>query len=315
MSGHDDNRTPAWMQRKERGSLFWLRFMQRLSLLAGRPATRPIVYCIALYFLCAVAPARAALRGYLPRVLGRPASWRDLYRHILSFASTIHDRTFLVADRFDAFSIRNVGVEAIHERHARDGGFLLFGAHLGSFEVMRSQARQRPDLKVCMAMFPDNAQHINAALAALNPAAMANLIPLGRLDSMLMVHNRLQEGSMVGILADRASGEDASFETLDFLGSPAHFPTGPFRMAAMLRQPVYFMAGLYKGGNRYELVFEPIADFSEVGPKTRDAAIRAAVTSYARTLERHCRAAPYNWFNFYDFWESARADAVPTSAP
>lgn len=306
---------PAWMQHEERGSLFWLRFMQKLSLLVGRPATRPIVYCIALYFLCAVAPARAALRAYLPRVLGRPAGWCDLYRHILSFASTIHDRTFLVADRFDAFSIRNHGVETIHELHLRNGGFLLFGAHLGSFEVMRSQARQRPDLKVCMAMFPDNAQRINAALAALNPAAMADLIPLGRLDSMLKVHNRLQEGAMIGILADRASGEDAGFASIDFLGSPARFPTGPFRMAAMLRQPVYFMAGLYQGGDRYELVFEPIADFSEIGPKDRDAAIREAMTRYASVLERHCRAAPYNWFNFYDFWESARADAVPTSAP
>lgn len=304
---------PAWLQQQERGSQSLLRLMQRLSLLIGRRATRPLVYLIALYFVCAVRPARQALRAYLPRVLGRPARWLDLYRQILAFASTIHDRTFLIADRFQDFDIRTRGVGQIHEHHARAGGFLLFGAHLGSFEVMRSQARQRPDLKLCMAMFADNAQRIHASLAALNPAAQDDIIPLGRLDSMLAVRDRLLDGAMIGILADRAAGED-TYQTVNFLGSPAHFPTGPFRMAAMLRQPVYFMAGLYRGGKRYELCFEPLADFSEVDRGGREAAIRAAVVSYVAILERHCRDAPDNWFNFYDFWESARAETVSPPA-
>ena len=110
---------------------------------------------------------------------------------------------------------------------------------------------------------------------------------------------------MVGILADRATGTDA-YQTVSFLGAPAHFPSGPFRMAAMLRQPVFFMAGLYLGGNRYDVHFEQIADFSSIDRGERDAAIRVAVEKYVATLERHCRAQPYNWFNFYDFWKSAR---------
>jgi predicted LPLAT superfamily acyltransferase len=72
------------------------------------------------------------------------------------------------------------------------------------------------------------------------------------------------------------------------------------RMAALLRCPVVFMAGLYLGGNRYALRFEPIADFSS-SPPTPEAALAA----YVACLERHCRAAPYNWFNFYDFWAPA----------
>ena len=31
---------------------------------------------------------------------------------------------------------------------------------------------------------------------------------------------------------------------------------------------------------------------------------------YAARLEQHCRAAPFNWFNFYDFW-----GAPPGSPP
>jgi len=71
----------------------------------------------------------------------------------------------------------------------------------------------------------------------------------------------------------------------------------------MLRRPVFFMTGLYLGGNRYRIHFEPLADFSQVERADRDVAIRAAIDRYASRLEYYCRLAPYNWFNFIDFWQ------------
>ena len=88
-----------------------------------------------------------------------------------------------------------------------------------------------------------------------------------------------------------------------FLGAPASFPLGPFRMAAMLRRPVFFMTGVYLGGNRYQIHFEPLADFSTTPRAGRDAAIAAAQQAYAARLSHFCRIAPYNWFNFFDFWQ------------
>jgi predicted LPLAT superfamily acyltransferase len=64
------------------------------------------------------------------------------------------------------------------------------------------------------------------------------------------------------------------------------------------------MVGLYCGGNRYHVVFEPIADFSAATPKSRDAVVRAAVERYAALLDQYCRSYPYNWFNFFDFWRA-----------
>jgi predicted LPLAT superfamily acyltransferase len=76
---------------------------------------------------------------------------------------------------------------------------------------------------------------------------------------------------------------------------------GPMRMACALRSRVLFMAGLYRGGNRYEIHFEPLVDFSG-DPGKRDERIEAGVRAYAGRLERFARAAPYDWFNFHDFW-------------
>ena len=179
------------------------------------------------------------------------------------------------------------------------------GAHMGSFEVTRALGRRQPGLHVAMAMFEDNARRINAVLAAINPDLALEIIPLGSVASMLKLQARLDAGAFVGMLGDRTFGVDRA-ECIVFLGAPARFPTSAMRAAATLRGPVIFMAGLYRGGNRYHIVFEEIADFTATTAKDRDAAVRVAMLRYAAALERYCRSDPYNWFNFFDFWQAPK---------
>jgi predicted LPLAT superfamily acyltransferase len=129
---------------------------------------------------------------------------------------------------------------------------------------------------------------------------------------MLKVRERLDEGGVVGMLADRTPGNDTLYP-VQILGTNANLPSGPFRMAALLRRPVVFMTGLYLGGNRYAIHFDLLADFSAVAPNQRDAALEAAITRYAALLDQYCRKAPYNWFNFFDFWQSAPTTTPPKS--
>ena len=100
----------------------------------------------------------------------------------------------------------------------------------------------------------------------------------------------------------------------DKIAATAELPLGPFRMAAIMKCPVLFMAGLYRGGNRYDIHFETRADFSAVAPRGRTAAVHEAMTRYAALLEEHCRMAPYNWFNFFDFWQAPAPRAASPSA-
>lgn len=293
-----------WAQRPERSNMLLLRVMAWISLRLGRPAGRLVLHLITTYFVLFTPSARRASRAYLGRALGRPARLADGYRHVHCFASTIHDRLYLLKDRFDLFDIRIEGEPLIEEVVASGRGALLFGAHLGSFEVIRAVGRHQPDLRIALAMYEDNARRINTLLAAINPAARPEVIALGRLDAMLKVRARLAQGALVGVLADR-SLESEDRVSLPLLGSPAALPAGPFRMAAMLEARVVFMAGLYHGGNRYTIRFLPIADFAGVARDGREAAIAAAMRRYADALETCCREAPSNWFNFFDFWGDA----------
>ncbi|WP_354003652.1 LpxL/LpxP family acyltransferase [Ramlibacter aurantiacus] len=320
MSGSRREAAPSnWASQSERGSLALIRAMRWIAVALGRPVARALLHPIAAYFLLFGGPATRASAAYLRRVLGRRPGWRERYRHIHRFAATVLDRVYLLREEGRGFEVEVSGADALDQVLAHGRGALLIGAHLGSFEALRALGRSRRGLRVAMCMYEHNARKINAVLQAIAPQAELRVIGLGRLESMLELRDWLQAGGVAGVLADRGlpAGMSAGRSrnvSVPFLGSPALFPDGPFRLAAMLRCPVVFMAGLYEGGARYHLQFDELADFSAVaaGP-AREAAIEQALRHYAAVLERQCRRSPYNWFNFYDFWAGAR-DAKPVAA-
>jgi predicted LPLAT superfamily acyltransferase len=283
--------------------------MRWVAVHAGRSVARWTLHPITLYFLLMNHTARRASNQYLARALGRPVGWADVYRHIHCFAATVLDRVYFLQERCNQFEIHSTGADLIHSAMDRHDGVMLMGAHLGSFEALRSVAQMRGG-QVAMLMYEDNARQINASLAAVAPTAQLHTIALGRPGAMLALKNWLDAGNFAGLLADRRLASSATKTSkraatveLAFLGQPAHFSDGPFRLSAMLRRQVIFMAGLYMGGNRYELRFSELADFRNLAPGTDlDAQVRDALQRYVTLLEALCVEAPCNWFNFFDFW-------------
>jgi predicted LPLAT superfamily acyltransferase len=305
-------RKADWIGHRERGSIALLRIMAFVSLHLGRTLSRIPLYGIAIYSFVFAPTARRHSRHYLRLALGREPSARDRFRQILSFATTIHDRVYLINQQFEIFNITLEGETLLLAQSDSGRGALLMGAHMGSFEVMHSLGRRRRGLKVAMAMYEENARKINRALAAINPQLKSDIVSLGRIDAMLNIAERLDRGAFVGVLGDRTLGREP-VQPVTLLGERAYLPTGPMRAAAILRCPVFFMAGLYRGKNNYHVVFEPVADFSSTPAGVRSVAVRSAIERYAAVLDRYCRSHPYNWFNFYDFWrtESLSADILP----
>ena len=296
-----------WSRTPERSNALALRAMCAFALVCGRRAARWILVPITLYFfITATAPRRHAQR-YLGRALGRPAGWRDTWRLFFSFASTILDRVYLLRNRLDLFDLTVDGGELVTAIAAAGRGAFLVGAHVGSFEALHAAGRSQAGLRVAMVMYPDNARMISQALAAIAPDAKPDIIALGRVDAMLRIRDWLDGGGFAGLLADRTlpgmSARTGSV-TVPFLGRDAVFPDGPFRLAALLRRRVVFMAGVYEGGATYRVRFEALADFTtgDVDTAARERRIRDAIAAYAARLEALCRERPYNWFNFHDFW-------------
>jgi predicted LPLAT superfamily acyltransferase len=290
-----------WAGARERGSAVLFAIMVFLSLALGRTVARGLLRGIAAYYFLFAPRARRFAREYLRRALGREPSAGDVYRQVFTFAATLLDRLYLAKGRCELFDITIEGEPLLRSIVEHGHGAFLLGAHLGSFQITGAIGRRQPGLRVAMAMYEDTASKLRALTTVANSANAPEIIPLGHLEAMLRIRDSLEAGSFVGMLADRTIGE-APAQRVSFLGKPALFPSGPMRVAAALRRPVFFMAGLYRGANRYHIVFRELADFSSVARGARETEVQQAVCRYVSLLEEYCRSDPYNWFNFYDFW-------------
>jgi predicted LPLAT superfamily acyltransferase len=290
-----------WATRAERGHALVIRCSVWLALALGRPTAWFLLHAVSLYFLAVSATDRAASRLYLRKVLGREPGLADVFRHFHSFATTILDRAYLLNGQYGRYDVHAHGEEIVAGMLARGEGCLLLGAHVGSFEIVRFLGHAARAPRVSLVMYEQGTRTLNAALNAINPNLAMRVIALGRIDSMLQLEHALADGEFVGILGDRIIGNESTV-TVPFLGAPARFPDGAFRIAALLQRPMVLMLGLHRGGSRYDIHFETLADFSQVDRAQRDVAIEDALRKYVGRLEHYCRLAPYNWFNFYDYW-------------
>ena len=298
---------PAWAHRRERGSLLALRFMAWVAVTLGRPVARLLLHPITVYFLLFGVSARRHSARYLGRALGRPATGRDQYRHFHAFASTVLDRVYFVRGQTDAFDLTMHGDAGCDDTLASGKGGFLIGAHLGSFESLHAAGKSFPGMQVTMVMYPDNARKIHGVLQAMAPDFKLAVIAIGNPGSTLAIRDALDAGHLVGLLGDRYLGAESARSPgieIPFLGVPALFSDGPLRLALLLRRRVIFMVGLFLGGKRYDVRFETLADFRNppADPAAREKLVRDTLHAYVARLEALCREAPYNWFNFYDYW-------------
>lgn len=305
--GNERAAADDWATTQERSNALLVRLMAWIATTLGRRVARWFLHPIALYFVLFARDARRQSARYLQRVLGRPARFAELYRHVHCFAATVLDRVYFVRDEMGLFDIREQGTELLDSVLAEGRGAVLLGAHIGSFEALHASGQRHPNLRVAMVMYPHNARKIHGVLQALAPHAPLRIIPIGRSGSTLAIRDWLDGGGAAGLLGDRflRSGQGRSgIAVLPFLGADAPFSEGPLRLAMLLRRQVLFMSALYRGGNRYDVRFETLADF-RVAPGSaaeREAALRCALRAYVAQLEALCHEAPYNWFNFHDFW-------------
>ncbi len=293
--------TSGWLAQREHSTAAAIKLIRWIALRLGRRPARALLYPISLYYLVKASSARHHSRRFLGRVLGRPARLTDVIRHIHSFSSVILDRVFLLSGREDQLAITVHGVEHLDRAQSLGRGVLLVGSHLGSFEVLRTLAITRKHYPIKVLMHSAHNALISRLLEELNPQVAASVIDVDKPDALLEAHDALAGGALVGLLADRAVNDRAMLHC-PFLGDPAPLPTGPMRFAAVTGAPMVLFFGLYDGGNRYRIVFEPLSDGGDIPRADRPAWVATQTRAFAARLEHHARQAPFNWFNFYDFW-------------
>jgi predicted LPLAT superfamily acyltransferase len=293
-----------WVNLPERGTPGSLGIIAWIAERVGRTLARLLLIPITIYFLVTAHTARRASREFLKRARGRSAHWWNALRHFRYFATTILDRVYLLRGEFDRFSITIYGKEALDRQNENGKGCILLGSHLGSFEVLRALGVTRGGFSLKVLMNTSHNQNISKFFDGLNPTVAGTVIAPDRPDTLIRARESLDAGCFVGMLGDRVFGADKTTRC-QFLGMPATLPAGPMLLASVMHCPVILFFGLYRGANRYDIYFEHFADEIALNREHRAEEIQSWMQRYVARLEHYARLAPYNWFNFYSFWDSA----------
>jgi predicted LPLAT superfamily acyltransferase len=291
-----------WATLPERGTSASVRALAWIALHTGRRVARLLLHPITLYFFITAHAARRMSYEYLHRVRGRAARWWHVLRHFHCFAATILDRVYLLRGDFKHFRVTVHGKELLQEQIEAGKGGVLLGSHLGSFEVLRALGVMRRSFPLKVLMDTRHNQNITRFFDALNPVIAGTVIEPDRPDTLIRVKESLDAGYFIGMLGDRVFGADKTTRC-EFLGAPATFPAGPVLLAATMHCPVFLFFGVYRGGNRYEIYFEHFADEIRLDRDRRAEDVQLWMQRYAARLAHYAHLAPYNWFNFYSFWD------------
>ena len=298
-----------WAEIGETTSVTGIRLLCAIYRLLGRRAFRicalPAVYAHWLFN----APARRASLQYLRRlyvhsgVFARPPGWRESLRHFRVFADTLLDKILALGGQYPPDKVQVSRDNML--RLLREGrGAVIITAHIGCLELCQAWAEKTPGFRMTALVHTRHAEQFNRLLARLPGDGKIRLMQVEAMDMTVAVQlgERVARGEFIAITGDRMPPQSGRHVFAEFLGRPAPFPIGPYVLAAALRCPLATMACVHDGGG-YALRFETFAERVELPRAARDAALARYAAQFARWLEAQLRLRPYDWFNFFAFWD------------
>ncbi|MGF6790677.1 glycosyltransferase family 2 protein [Paraburkholderia sp. 35.1] len=314
----DEARPEAWWRIAERGSRLGMSLLALSCKLFGRRFTALWLHPVVAYFLLTGRAARAASDNYFAHLSAvapsadtpRPG-WLSAYRHMLAFAQSGFDKLAAWTGRVDDTDVTFDDPAAFEALIASGKGALVIGAHLGNLEMMRALAIRGKHAKVTAVVYTGHARRFNEVLASSNRDFARHLLEVGDFgpETAVLMQQRIDAGELLVIVGDRVPAREAGRTTdAQFLGASAPFAQGPYVLAHALGCPVYLFFCL-KERDGYRMYFEPFAERIELPRRERAQHLAAWAQRYALRLEHYCRKAPYQWFNFFDFWASPERGA------
>jgi predicted LPLAT superfamily acyltransferase len=281
-----------------------------LHAVLGRRVLRVLLWPVVLFYGLTQPRARRASIDYLQRLRaahGVPAEEPGLahwLRHLMSFAETLLDKLLATSGRYPGDRVRLEGQDVVDTLLAAGQGALLVTAHVGCLELCQSLADRLPGLRLTVLVHTRHAERFQAILRRLNPANRVELLQVTDVSAATAVEleRRVRDGGFVAIAGDRVPVEGGRVARAPFLGAPASFPVGAYILANLIGCPLLFL-GCVREGSGHVVRFETLADRVQLPRATREAALQEWATLFAQRLEALLVRAPYDWFNFYSFWD------------
>jgi predicted LPLAT superfamily acyltransferase len=295
--------SPRWSGRSRGGywgNWFFIQLVKRLGL---RWAYAWLVF-VAAYFTLVNRAAYRSSAEFLGRVLGPCGGWRRpfrVYRHFLSFGVTLLDRLAVISGKAP-IECQFEGESQFREYLGRGKGIILVGAHVGSWEIGGHLLGRLGTPVNVVVLDKDEARLRHLYNDALETRTFRFLTTDGHPLRSIAIAAAVRRGEIVALLGDRTFG--GSDCAVDFLGAAARFPTGPYLLAAATGAPIFQVFAVRERLGRYRFFSFPAELVDRAVLRGGEPAVAPRVALYAQRLAEVARQYPYQWHNYYPFWES-----------
>jgi len=316
-----------WSRLNEEVAGYWqLKFLLFLFFIFPVVILRIIAFPVGFFYFLFSKRARTESKRYLqkiapllddPKMSKRCRSFFGPLRHVVSFSLAVIEKLQSWGGKYHLKGIHfhDDDIEEL-KRELEDGkgAFLVF-SHFGNTELLRGllylgRTGVSREIPVTAIMDKRVSAHFTRMLNELNPRSSMDIIDPDEINpnTAILLEDRLASGGMVLIAGDRTSSDGNNRNIpIPFLGKTAPFPSGAFYLASLLKTPVYFVFSL----RRKDLTLIPEYDMHvhksgvsfDCSRKERIERCAIMAKSFVSFLENYCKQQPFQWYNFFDFWQ------------
>lgn len=315
MSISTDKDSQHWASIKEAGTLSGMRFLVLLYRLLGRKIFSLAMYPVALYFVIFRGEQRRASLEFLQtHYSANKAKWSTRPHighaicHFQAFADVILDKLlgWIIPIKESEFILSKP--EIIDELMQDTRGQLIIGSHFGNLEYCRGFMQRYKNKTINILLYDKHSSNFVEIMEKENKDSRLNVFQVDEFDiqTILLLQEKIQRGEWVFIAGDRVplSGLENTV-AVNFLNKKAPLPSGPYLLAKALACPVKMMFAYRHKSVNNNIIFDvtPLTDKVILSRKERQQDIQQYAQQFAKNLEEHTLQAPYQWFNFFNFWQ------------
>lgn len=223
------------------------------------------------------------------------AAWSTYANHCL-FGTVVIDRFAMFAGKI--FDIKIEGYENYLKLSEQKEGFVILSSHIGCYEVAGYSLVAKSKRFNALVFGGEKATVMEGRQERLGQNNIRMIPVKSDMSHLFLVNEALGNHEIVSMPADRIFGASKSLE-VDFLGSKAHLPLGPFSVATMRKLDVIAVNVMRTSALGYTVYVTPISYAKEASRKVQ---MQQLADGYAAELEFRVRQYPLQWYNFFDFW-------------
>lgn len=192
--------------------------------------------------------------------------------------------------------IKVAGLEHLDRAVASGRPIVVLTGHFGNWELCSIAAALRGHSVVALARAQNTFPKLYRLLVSYRESKGCRIVHKG--GAMRQLLKALDRRELVGIVGDQATRQGVFIE---FLGRPALFATGPFKLARA-RQALILPVFIHRvKGPHHRLVVEPPIDLPRNGKP--EAIVRTGIEQFANMLAEHIESDPAQWLWLHKRWK------------